>query len=217
MIGYYFHKIIRKILFAPAIKSSKVHKTARLGIGCNMVNSSLGKYSYVGDYSGISAAEIGAYTSISSNCNIGGGAHPIDWVSTSPVFTDGKSILRVTLFPNHFDTHKVTHIGNDVWIGTHALIKSGIHIADGAIIGMGAVVTKDVGPYEIWAGNPARLIRHRFPEEDREFLQSTQWWTWDEESIRAHANTFHDINAFKAKLAKQENGCLLSSLHNKGL
>lgn len=89
----------------------------------------------------------------------------MSWVSTSPIFHEGNNVLR-----KHFAEHRVsreenTIIGNDVWIGDNAMVKAGITVANGAVIGMGSVVTKNIGPYEIWAGNPARLIRKRFGEE----------------------------------------------------
>jgi chloramphenicol O-acetyltransferase type B len=74
-------------------------------------------------------------------------------------------------------------VGNDVWIGVEAFILPGIQIADGAVIGARSVVTKNVGPYEIWAGNPAILIRKRFSDDIIELLLKIQWWNWDIEEI----------------------------------
>lgn len=77
-----------------------------------------------------------------------------------------------------------TVIGNDVWIGAESLIMPGIHIDDGAVIAARAVVTKPVGPYEIWGGNPAKLIKKRFNEEDIQKLLEIQWWHWDLETLK---------------------------------
>lgn len=85
---------------------------------------------------------------------------------------------------------------NDVWIGSHVLIKSGVTISDGAVIGMGSVVTHDVGPYEIWAGNPARMIRKRFNDGTVENLKQIKWWNWNEEKIKEYAAYFSDSNEF---------------------
>lgn len=200
MIKYYIVKIIRKILLASAVKNSKLHKTSQIGIGCNIVNSTMGKYSYVGDNTNISMTSIGSFTSISSNCSIGGGAHPIDRVSTSPAFTDTRSILGVTLVPNHFEAHRPTSIGNDVWIGTHVLIKAGITIADGAIIGMGSVVTKNVGEYEIWAGNPAKLIRKRFSDDTIERLIKSKWWNLDDRTLKKVGAEVDNVDRFLEKV-----------------
>lgn len=203
-IAYYIIKVLRKIINRPAVVNTNLHKEARVDIGSLVVESSLGRYSYIGEHTSLLYTEVGAFTSISNYCAIGGGGHPTNWVSMSPVFNTSKGLIKKKIGHNPYEPYEKVQIGNDVWIGSHCLIKAGVKIADGAVVGMGSVVTKDIGPYEIWAGNPARLIRHRFPEEDREFLLSTQWWTWDEESIRDHANTFHDIDAFKSKLTKQE-------------
>ena len=128
-----------------------------LVVGCN-----IGKRSYISENSSVLYCDIGNYVSIASNCFIGGASHPVDWVSTSPVFQDCRSVLKQKINCKPYDPYTRTIIGNDVWIGTHSLIKAGVSIGDGAVIGMGSVVTHDVGPYEIWAGNPARMIRRRF-------------------------------------------------------
>jgi chloramphenicol O-acetyltransferase type B len=79
-----------------------------------------------------------------------------------------------------------TVVGNDVWIGVEALILPGLKIADGAVIGARSVVTKNVGPYEIWAGNPAKLIRKRFSDDVIELLLKIRWWNWKIEKIVSH-------------------------------
>lgn len=75
--------------------------------------------------------------------------------------------------------------------------SGGISIGDGAVIGAGNIVTKDVGPYEIWAGNPARFIRKRFDDETIEKLLKSQWWNWDDEVLKKNGQYFSDINSFK--------------------
>lgn len=74
-------------------------------------------------------------------------------------------------------------IGNDVWIGFRITILSGVKIADGAVVAACSVVTKDIGPYEIWGGNPARFIKKRFHENEIHRLLKIQWWNWDVEKI----------------------------------
>lgn len=199
-LKFVISKLINRIFSMPSINNSQLHKTCRIGTGSAISNTKMGMYSYCGEHTCISMAEVGRFTSISAYCSIGGGAHPIDWASTSPVFTAERSILRVNFSRNHFNTHKKTCIGNDVWIGAHSLIKSGITIADGAVIGMGSVVTKDVGPYEIWAGNPAKLIRKRFDDETIDKLLKSQWWNWDEAKIKKYADRFNSPEAFLKEL-----------------
>lgn len=202
MIKYYFAKLMKLIFHPSTVKNCEFHRTARIGSGCSIISTSIGRYSYVGDNSNISMTSIGSFTSISSNCSIGGGAHPADWVSTSPVFTDSRSILGKNLVSNHFETHKHTIIGNDVWIGTHALIKSGVKIGDGAIIGMGAVVTKDVGQYEIWVGNPAKCIRKRFSVDIIQSICNSEWWDLSDEVLKDIGSTITDEKKFLERIEK---------------
>jgi Acetyltransferase (isoleucine patch superfamily) len=95
-----------------------------------------------------------------------------------------------------FKEYDSVEIGNDVWIGTHALIKGGVKIGNGAIVGAYAVVTKDVDDYTIVAGNPARPIRKRFTEEQISMLLSREWWNYSEEELLEKATYFSDIQKF---------------------
>lgn len=182
MISYYWSKLMLRIR-GKSIRGSNIDKRARVNYGSNIVNSSMGRYSYCGYDCWIIESDIGAFCSISNNVRIGGPSHPVEWASTSPVFHGGSNILNKHFSKHEFNPFSRTTIGNDVWIGECALIKAGIKIGDGAVIGMGSVVTKDVGPYEIWAGNPAKLIRLRFSTEIIESLTKIQWWDWEEEKL----------------------------------
>ena len=178
-----------------AVLNSKIDKKAKVGRGTQFVNSSIGKYSYVFGSTVIST-EIGKYCSIAENCVIGGGKHPTDWVSSSPVFYKGKNCLKKNFSQNKFDEFEKTVIGNDVWIGSKVIVKGGVKIGNGAVIGMGSVVTHDVPAYEIWAGNPARLIRKRFPDQTIAKLESICWWDWDDSKIAENADLFNDPEKF---------------------
>lgn len=87
-------------------------------------------------------------------------------------------------------------IGNDVWIDMNAIVMRGVKIGDGAVIAAGAVVTKDVAPYSIVGGNPAKLIKYRFTEEVIGKLLEIKWWDWDEEKIRRNSAIFYDTENF---------------------
>jgi acetyltransferase-like isoleucine patch superfamily enzyme len=169
---------------------------------------------YTADNRRYAGFEIGAYTygkpkiygapgsvSIGKFCSIAdgvtlycGGEHRIDWVSA---YNFGEKMGCGSCTRSN---GKVT-IGNDVWIGDGALLLSGVTVADGAVIGARAVVTKDVAPYEIVAGNPARHIRYRFSEGQIAALQAICWWEWPIEKIRENFDLIlsDDIDAFIAK------------------
>lgn len=117
--------------------------------------------------------EIGKYCSIASDVHYLGGNHPMSSLTTSAIFYSKKL--------SGFDVQDITrqelHIGNDVWIGQGVLITAKCQsIGDGAVIGAGSVVTKDVPAYAIVAGNPARVIRFRFDEKTIEHILETEWW-----------------------------------------
>lgn len=127
---------------------------------------------------------------------MGGASHPINWAGMSQVFIDENNSISRKFSIHEFNPSLRTEIGNDVWIGDRALIKSGVIISDGAVIGMGSVVTKSVDPYEIWAGNPARLIRKRFDDDTIIALLEIKWWDLNEEKLRKAAVHIDDVEAF---------------------
>ena len=89
------------------------------------------------------------------------------------------------------------NIGNDVWVGANAMIMSGVSIQDGAIIAAGAIVTKNVSPYTIVAGNPAKTVKKRFKNSQIKSLLRIQWWNWEEDKIRKYVSDFYsDIDKF---------------------
>ena len=131
---------------------------------------------------------------------MGGGRHPVGPnVTTSPVFYSGHSNPWGT-FPGVMDRATElpkTYIGNDVWIGYSAVVLPGVRIGDGAVVAAGAVVTKDVAPYDIVAGVPARSLRSRFDAEDVEWLMRLQWWKWPEEKLRRLRPQFSSVAALR--------------------
>lgn len=192
-----FHKRIgSKISLSAAVINSEVDKTAALDSLVRFYNSSIGRYSYVGLSSFINNTSIGDFCSISGGCTIGAEEHALSYVATSPVFTEGSNILGANFCKLPEKKSLKTTIANDVWIGAGSFIKSGVVISTGAVIGMGSVVTKDIGPYEIWAGNPARFIRNRFNEETIHELLLSEWWTLDAGEIEKIACTFSSPEHF---------------------
>ncbi|MBO4251210.1 MAG: CatB-related O-acetyltransferase [Clostridia bacterium] len=186
----------KKLAFSATVFNSAVSKKAAIKQRTRFYNGKIDKYSYVGRNCLIQNTSIGKYVSISDNCNIGMPAHPIDHVSTSPVFLSGKNLLRKNFAEHKFDAYQKTEIGNDIWIGSNVLIKAGITVGDGAIIGAGAIVTHDVPPYEIWAGNPARFIKKRFDDATIAKLLESKWWDLEDNKIKEYSELFDSPQKF---------------------
>lgn len=163
-----------------------------------LFQGSIGKHSYIGERSCI-VAQIGRFCSIANDVITVRGTHPSrDWVSTHPAFyginpPSGKTFVGQEKFKEMTDP---AVIGNDVWIGARATILGGVHIGDGAIVAAGAVVTKDVKPYEIVGGVPAKLIRKRFSEEQIQQLLLLKWWEKDDDWLSRHSGEFANIEEF---------------------
>lgn len=192
---YYWSKFAKRIQ-GKSIRGSSISKKAYVNYGSNIVNSSMGDYSYCGYDCWIIETEIGKYCSISNQVHIGGPAHPVHWVSTSPVFHQGRNVFGKHFSKHYFDAFKRTFIENDVWIGENVMIKPGVRIGNGAVIGMGSVVTKDIPDYEIWAGNPAKKIRDRFESDVALELLKTKWWDWPEAELIEKSQLFSDPISF---------------------
>jgi acetyltransferase-like isoleucine patch superfamily enzyme len=157
----------------------------------------IGRYTYGCPrvlWGGMAKLSIGAFCSIGQCVTVYlGGEHHTDWPSTFA-------------FKEKFNGHTVTTrstkgnvtIGNDVWIGQSATILSGVTIGDGAVIGALAVVAKDVPPYAVAAGNPVRVIRYRFTEDQIARLMKLQWWNWPDKVIQKRMPLFvnNDIEKF---------------------
>lgn len=200
-------------------------KSIKINKGCNVTSNSffegnnvlgdntyfrgsLGKGTYIGSDAHIDA-KIGRYCSIAENVKVLTGKHPSkDFVSTHPAFYSiakqaGFSYTDVQLFDESSRINGYgAIIGNDVWIGSGVMINGGVRIGNGSIIAAGSVVTKDVEPYSIVGGVPARLIRKRFSEENIIFLEEFQWWEKDEDWLRENVVSFQSILSFISKIQK---------------
>ena len=144
---------------------------------------------------------IGKFCAIAKNVKfiMNGANHKISGFSTYPFYIFGNGWERVIPEPSEFPFKGDTVIGNDVWIGYEALIMPGVKIGDGAIIAAKSVVTKDVKPYAIVGGNPAKVIRQRFSDEIINVLLEIGWWNWDIEKITVNLEKIvgADIEALK--------------------
>lgn len=133
---------------------------------------------------------IGDYCSIADNVQVFlGGYHRPEWVSMYPfsAFTEWAADCLVT---NHTVGRGDVVIGSDVWLGSQCVIMAGVTIGHGAVVAAQAVVSKDVPPYGIVAGNPARLVKRRFDDETVDELLRIAWWDWPAERVRANLDLF---------------------------
>ena len=172
----------------------------------------IGFGSYIGADSNLNAV-IGRYCSIASNVKCVAGSHPSNtFVSTHPAFFSTKrqagftyveeNLYREDIFVDN-EKHLVK-IGNDVWIGSNVLLLPGITIGDGAIIAAGAVVTKDVEPYAIVGGVPAKTIKKRFTDDEISFLLKFKWWDKSNVWLKQNVKQFQNIEFFLSEQSKRE-------------
>lgn len=203
-ILYIYSKLLKKIR-SSAIKDSVIHSTSKIESGTTFINSSMNKHSFIGYDGNFINVDIGAFCSIASRVTVGGVAHPIHFVSTSPVFLSHKDSIRAKFAHHSYLPELRTYIGNDVWIGDGVFIKAGVNIGTGSVIGMGSVVTKDVPPYSIVAGNPAKLIRMRFDKNTISSLLKSKWWEYPENYLKEYGPVFNDPNAFLKAIRGESN------------
>lgn len=166
----------------------------------------LGFGSYVSAHCDLASVKIGKYTSIAPHVVVNPGRHPMSYpyVSTHPIFfsircQNGHSFVSHNVFNEiiYLDNMYSVSIGNDCWIGEGAFLVGGITIGNGAVVLAHAVVTKDVPPYAIVAGIPAKVIKYRYSSDDIEFLQKAQWWNKTPEWLKRKSNLFSDFEKFK--------------------
>ena len=162
------------------INTEQIHPNVFLGKGVNLSkNVSLGKdvsvndFTYINNYTLVSSAKIGKYCSIGPFCNIGPDSHPINWISSSPIFYKNFTDNGVSGYEEPKDK---PIIGNDVWIGSHVVVLRGVKIGNGAVLAAGSVVTKDVLPYSIVGGVPAKHLKYRFKEKELEAIVEKNIW-----------------------------------------
>lgn len=149
--------------------------------------SKIGKRTSIGRYTKVRNAQIGAYCSISWDVTIGAISHMLDAPSSHAFWYRSQFGL---VGEDAFLAPDPIIIGNDVWIGCGAILMPGIKIGDGAVIGAGAVVTKDVDPYTVVAGVPAAFLKRRFSPEDAARLEAIRWWDWEDRMIEENIALF---------------------------
>lgn len=180
----------------------------------------IGKYTYGYEkhsFKGSILKKIGSYCSINESVRIGEVNHPLTYITTHPILYTAENVMLgyegVPGFLNKeqvidvysIETNRGIYIENDVWIGANAVILPNVTIHNGAVIAAGAVVTKDVPPYAIVGGVPAKVIRYRFNEEEIEILQKVEWWNWSEEKIKENISLLKNPQLLFEKYRNGEN------------
>lgn len=174
-------------------RHSSFTKTTFLRRNAKLLCTKVGRYSRINNGVEVSYSDVGNFSFIARRSIVGPGLHPANYLSPHAIFYKKKS------WPWHpewradidFEENPRTKIGSDVWIGIGCTVLSGVTIGDGAIIAAGAVVTKDVPPYAIVGGVPAKIIRYRFPQEMIDRLLEIQWWNLPDEEITKVIDVFH--------------------------
>ena len=169
-----------------------------LMVNARVARCRIGRYTYIGHDSRFGRCNVGRFCSVAPYVLCGLGRHPLEsFVATSPTFYRNPAPCITLVEESRFlDEYVPIHIGNDVWIGTRAIITDGVEIGDGAAIAAGAVVTKDVPPYAIVGGVPAKIIRYRFSKDTIDKLLAMAWWDRDIEWLKSHIDCFSDIEKF---------------------
>ncbi|MBR0938752.1 DapH/DapD/GlmU-related protein [Bradyrhizobium jicamae] len=185
-------------------------RESRIGKSCEILDQSAVEYSELGDFSYlgpgcmVADAQIGKFCAIAAQVRIGAPNHPIDRPSLHrftycPEYYSATAERDRAFFANRRDDRVV--IGNDVWIGHAVIVLPGVTVGDGAVLAAGAVVSRDVAPYTVVGGVPARQIRERFSREVAAQLARIAWWDWPFETMMARLPEFQsdDIEAFCAR------------------
>ena len=169
-----------------------------IGAGTRLNNVVMGDWSYTDRFADIANARIGKFANIAAFSRIGATDHPMETASLH------HFLYRSDDYWDDADRDadwfarrraRIAHIGHDTWIGAGAMVKPEVTVGNGAIVGAGAIVTRDVPPYMIVVGNPAAPLRPRFPEEIAQRMIALAWWDWSSETLRVRLDDFRSLTA----------------------
>lgn len=163
-----------------------------------LIDVTLGDFTYITGNTTIVKTIIGKFCSIGQDCKIGLGKHPSNtFVSTHPIFFSTLKQAQISFADkSYFEEFENITIGNDVWLGANVIVIDGVNISDGVIVAAGSVVTKDIPPYAIVGGIPAKIIKYRFKEDEIVNLLKIKWWDMDVGYLKNNFIKFHNIDSF---------------------
>lgn len=188
------------------ITDSRFGAYVEIGQGSRVAHSTFGDYSYCDRFADIANAQIGKFANIAAFTRIGATDHPLHTAACHHFLYRSDDYWDDATCDDGFFAHRrsrTAFIGHDTWIGAGAMIKPDVTLGHGAVVAAGAVVTKDVEPYTIVAGTPAKLLRPRQPRNIAERLIALGWWDWSHDEIRKALMDFRSLQA-EAFLEKYE-------------
>jgi len=193
------------------VKASKLGRYTSVGPRTKILESELGDYSYIVNDGDMACTTVGKFCSIAAMTRINPGNHPMQRASQAHFTYRAASYFEGESDEESFFDWRRAHrveLGHDVWIGHGAIVLPGRYIGTGAVAAAGAVVTKDVAPYTIVAGNPARFIKRRFPEDIAERLKALAWWDWSHAALQRALPDFRNltVEAFLERHEAQKHG-----------
>jgi virginiamycin A acetyltransferase len=190
-------RFLMKHVKPSTVVNSELHTTVKLYEPYGINNSKIGNYTYLAHNSKVINTRIGKFCSIGPNFCCGRGIHPVNGVSTSPMFYSMLKQNGYTIATeNKIREYEDIEIGNDVFIGINVTVLDGVKIGDGAVIGAGAVVVNDIPPYSIAVGVPAKVVKYRFTNEIIEKLLRLRWWDRELSELTPVERHFFEIEKF---------------------
>lgn len=180
------------------VERSQFGRYTEIGARTKFIESTLGDYSYIASDSDVIYTKIEKFCSIAAMVRINPGNHPMHRATQSHFTYRASAYFDGEADEDEFFEWRRSHpvnIGHDVWIGHGAVVLAGRKIGNGAIIAAGAVVTKDVAPYMIVGGTPAKPIRQRFPDTVIADLEALAWWDWEHSKLHSCLSDFRALDA----------------------
>ena len=178
---------LHRIHPSAVIQSSSLEKCAAAARNSSVAFSTIGRYTSIGRNTKVTHADIGSFCSVSWDCTINAVSHPIERITTSAFpYVPGMG----GFVDEREQAHERVLIGHDVWIGAQVIIMPGLQIHHGAVIGAGAIVTRDVQAYEVVVGSPAKHLKWRFDRELRDKLLVLKWWDWSDSQLQQNIQLF---------------------------